>query len=60
MIKWHGYGRCKTRLSSDIGKLRALAVQRRMTNHTLLVAKYLDTKQVTLFEINFRSIIGIK
>ena len=44
MSKWHGYGRCKTRLSKDIGKLNSARVQRVMTNHTVLVAKSLEEK----------------
>ena len=44
MAKWHGYGRCKTRLSKDIGKLNSIAIQQRMVQHTLSVAKSLKTK----------------
>ena len=39
MAKWHGFGRCKTRLSRDIGKSNSAKVQRVMTNHTISVAK---------------------
>ena len=42
MAKWHGFGRCKTRLSTDIGKINSAKVQSVMTNHTLLVAKSLQ------------------
>ena len=42
MAKWHGFGRCKTRLSRDIGKSNSAKVQRVMTNHTITVAKYLQ------------------
>ena len=41
MAKWHGFGRCKTRLSKDIGKSNSTKVQSVMTNHTISVAKSL-------------------
>ena len=44
MAKWHAYGRCKTRLSRDIGKICSLNVQRRMTEHTVSVAQYIEKK----------------
>ena len=44
MLKWHAYGRCKTRLSKDIGKLHSLNVQKKMTEHTVSVAKFLEDK----------------
>ena len=44
MVKWHGYGRCKTRLSKDIGKMNSLIIQRKMTEHTVSVAKSLEKK----------------
>ena len=42
MAKWHGYGRCKTRLSKDIDKIIASRIQCVMTNHTISVAKSLE------------------
>ena len=42
MAKWHGFGRCKTRLSRDIGKSNSVKVQSVMTNHTISVAKSLQ------------------
>ena len=42
MAKWHGFGRCKTRLASDIGKCNSAIVQSVMTNHTISVAKSLQ------------------
>ena len=42
MAKWHGFGRCKTRLAKDIGKTNATRVQSMMTNHTISVAKSLQ------------------
>ena len=44
MAKWHAYGRCKNRLSKDIGKISSAKVQRKMTGHTISVAKYLENK----------------
>ncbi len=47
MAKWHGFGRCKTRLSKDIGKINSAKVQSFMTKHTISVAKSLQkTKQI--------------
>jgi len=49
MAKWHGYGRCKTRLSKDIGKSNSAKVQSVMTNHTISVAKTLQkTKEIDI------------
>ena len=42
MAKWHGFGRCKTRLSKDIGKSNSAKVQSVMTKHTISVAKSLQ------------------
>ena len=44
MAKWHGFGRCKTRLSKDIGKINSAKVQHIMTRHTISVAKSLEKK----------------
>ena len=46
MAKWHGFGRCKTRLSKDIGKSNSAKVQSVMTKHTISVAKYLQKTQL--------------
>ncbi len=50
MAKWHGFGRCKTRLSKDIGKSNSAKVQRAMTNHTISVAKSLQ--KIKLIDIS--------
>ena len=42
MAKWHGYGRCKTRLARDIGKSNSANIQCVMTKHTITVAKSLQ------------------
>ena len=44
MVKWHAFGRCKTRLSKDIGKVNSAKVQNIMTEHTISVAKSLEKK----------------
>tara|TARA_B100001989_G_scaffold249495_1_gene224903 strand:+ start:653 stop:1261 length:609 start_codon:yes stop_codon:yes gene_type:complete len=44
MAKWHAYGRCKSRLSKDIGKICSAKVQRKMTEHTISVAKSIEKK----------------
>ncbi len=44
MAKWHAYGRCKSRLSKDIGKISSANVQRKMTEHTVSVAKSLEKR----------------
>ena len=50
MAKWHGFGRCKTRLSRDIGKSNSAKVQCVMTNHTISVVKNLQ--KTKLFDIS--------
>ena len=45
MAKWHGFGRCKTRLGKEIGKSNSTKVQSVMTNHTISVAKSLQEKE---------------
>jgi len=50
MAKWHGFGRCKTRLSKDIGKINSAKVQSVMTKHTISVAKSLQKSK--LFDIS--------
>jgi len=46
MAKWHGFGRCKTRLSKDIGKINAAKIQSIMTKHTISVAKFLQENKL--------------
>ena len=40
MAKWHGFGRCKTRLARDIGKSNSAKVQSVMTKHTISAVSY--------------------
>ena len=51
MAKWHGFGRCKTRLSKDIGKSNSAKVQSVMTKHTIAVAKFLQENKLIDFSI---------
>ena len=44
MTKWPAFGRCKTRLSKDIGNINAANVQKKLTEHTISVAKSLQKK----------------
>ncbi len=44
MAKWHAYGRCKTRLARDIGKICSAKIQKKMTEHTVSVAKSIEKK----------------
>ena len=46
MAKWHGFGRCKSRLSKDIGKSNSAKVQSVMTKHTISVAKFLQENKL--------------
>jgi len=46
MAKWHGFGRCKTRLSKDIGKSNSAKIQSVITKHTISVAKSLQKNKL--------------
>ena len=46
MAKWHAFGRCKTRLSKNIGKSNSAKVQSVMTKHTISVAKFLQENKL--------------
>ena len=39
MTRWHAVYRCKSRLSKDIGGLKAAKIQEKLTKHTIKVAK---------------------
>ena len=59
MAKWHAFGRCKTRLSKNIGKANSAKVQTLMTHHTISVARFLQEKN--LIEISLAiSGLGLK
>ena len=42
MTRWHSIFRCKSRLSMDIGALKAAKIQERLTKHTINVAKIIQ------------------
>jgi len=44
MARWPAAGRCKKRLSAQIGALNAASIQKRLTQHTLEVAKEVEKK----------------
>ena len=44
MTRWHAIYRCKSRLSKDIGALKASKIQEELTNHTIEVAKQIQKK----------------
>ena len=46
MAKWHGFGRCKTRLSKDIGNINSAKVQSAMTKHTISVARSIEEREL--------------
>ena len=59
MAKWHGYGRCKTRLSNDIGKVNSSNIQNMMTKHTISVARSLEEKKFIYISLAVTG-LGIK
>jgi len=59
MAKWHGFGRCKTRLSKDIGKSNSAKVQSVMTKHTISVAKFLQENKLIDISIAISG-LGVK
>ena len=50
MAKWHGFGRCKTRLAKDIGKINSAKVQSVMTHHTIAIAK--SVQKIKLIDVS--------
>tara|TARA_Y100001968_G_scaffold57418_1_gene48555 strand:- start:5372 stop:6097 length:726 start_codon:yes stop_codon:yes gene_type:complete len=42
MSKWHAINRCKSRLSREIGTVKASKIQEKLTNHTIAVAKQIQ------------------
>tara|TARA_Y100001968_G_C19188536_1_gene634025 strand:- start:24 stop:755 length:732 start_codon:yes stop_codon:yes gene_type:complete len=44
MTRWHSIFRCKSRLSKEIGALKAAKIQERLTDHTISVAKGIQKK----------------
>ena len=44
MTRWHSSFRCKSRLSKDIGAIKAAKIQAKLTKHTIQVAKEIQKK----------------
>ena len=59
MAKWHAFGRCKTRLSKDIGKINSAKVQSVMTKHTISVANSLQKTKLIDISIAISG-LGVK
>jgi len=59
MTRWHSIYRCKSRLSKDIGALKAAKIQEKLTNHTIQVAKGIQNKGLANVKIAIDG-IGIK
>ncbi len=43
MTRWHAIFRCKSRLSREIGALKAARIQEKLTSHTIAVAKKIQS-----------------
>jgi len=59
MTRWHSIYRCKSRLSKEIGALKAAKIQEKLTNHTINVAKEIKKKGLADVKVAIDG-IGIK
>ncbi len=59
MTKWHSIYRCKSRLSKDIGALKAAKIQERLTNNTIKVVKRIQEQGLADIKVAIDG-IGIK
>ena len=59
MTRWHSIYRCKSRLSKDIGALKAAKVQAKLTKHTIQVANAIQAKGLANVKVAIDG-IGIK
>ena len=59
MTRWHAIYRCKSRLSKDLGALKASQIQERLTNHTIEVAKKIQKKGIADIKVAIHG-IGIQ
>ena len=59
MTRWHAIYRCKSRLSKDIGALKASYVQEKLTNHTINVAKKIQKEGIAEIKVAIDG-IGLK
>tara|TARA_B100001029_G_C14977079_1_gene403724 strand:- start:209 stop:940 length:732 start_codon:yes stop_codon:yes gene_type:complete len=59
MTRWHSIYRCKSRLSKEIGALKAAKIQEKLTNHTINVAKRIEREGLADIKVAIDG-IGIK
>ena len=59
MTRWHAIYRCKSRLSNDIGALKAAKIQEKLTNHTINVVKQIQKDGLADIKVAIDG-IGIK
>jgi len=59
MSRWHASFRCKSRLSKEIGAIKAAKIQQKLTNHTIKVAKYIQKEGLANIQVAMDG-IGIK
>jgi len=59
MTRWHSIYRCKSRLSKDIGALKAAKIQERLTSNTIKVVKRLQKEGIADIKVAIDG-IGIK
>ena len=59
MTRWHSIFRCKSRLSKDIGAVKAAKIQEKTTNHTIHVARGIEEEGLADIKIAIDG-IGIK
>ena len=59
MTKWHAINRCKSRLSKEIGPIKAAKIQEKLTNHTIAVANEIQEKGLAEVKIAIDG-IGLK
>ena len=51
MTRWHAINRCKSRLSKEIGAVKAARVQEKLTLHTIAVAKQIQKEGLAEIKI---------
>ena len=59
MTRWHSIFRCKSRLSKEIGALKAAKIQEKLTKHTINVAKRIQEEGLADIKVSIDG-IGIK
>jgi len=59
MTRWHATYRCKSRLSKEIGALKAAKIQENLTKHTINVARGIQREGLANVKVAFDG-IGIK